>query len=120
MGFVSTAHQARCYGSVTVTDESFTYFYSSARDHHHANGGHPARWCGGLHAVAGFGVARGGLSDHSSNHVLSWRKPRRDGVIGDRSARTSVRAGARTPTNDLHQFRWKLGDHASIQPQFEY
>ena len=51
--------------------------------------------CGGVYAATRFGVAGGGLSDHSGHHVLSRRQPGRDGVFGDRAARTPVRTGAR-------------------------
>ena len=35
-------------------------------------------------------------------------------------AGTSVRPGAGPAADDLHQFRWQLGDHAAIQSQSEY
>ena len=101
-------------------DEPVPDFHSPAGGHHDADGGHPAGGRGRVHAATGFGVAGGGLSDHSGHYVLSRRQPGRDGVFGDRAARTSVRTGARTPADDFHQFRRKLGDHAAIQPQPEY
>src|ERR1035437_6039597 len=53
-------------------------------------------------------------------HVLPGPRPRRDGVECDRAAGTPVRTGARTPADDIHQFRRELGDHPAIQPQPEY
>ncbi len=58
--------------------------------------------------------------DHSSHYVLSRREPGRDGVFGNRAARTPVRTGARTPADDLHQLRRELRNHPAIQPQPEY
>src|ERR1039458_2497613 len=82
-------------------DEPVPDLHSPAGGHHDADGGHPAGRRGGVYAATRFGVAGGGLSDHSSHYVLSRRQPGRDGVFGDRAARASVRAGARTPANDF-------------------
>ena len=47
--------------------------------------------------------------------VLSGREPGCDGVVGDGSARTAVRAGAGPEPDDVDQFVWQLGDHAAIR-----
>src|ERR1017187_10161737 len=85
-------------------DEPVPDLHSPAGGHHDADGGHPAGRRGGVYAATRLGVAGGGLSDHSSHYVLSRRQPGRDGVFGDRAARASVRAGARTPANDFDKF----------------
>ena len=39
--------------------------------------------------LPGIGTSGSRLSDHSSDHVLSWREPGRDGIVGDRAAGTA-------------------------------
>src|SRR5664279_1470650 len=50
--------------------ESFPNLHPAAGGDDVADGGHPAGRAGGSRAVARFGFAGSGLSDHSGDHVL--------------------------------------------------
>src|SRR5271157_5905100 len=101
-------------------DESFTAVHFAAGRHHIVDGGSAVGWVRGLPAVAGVGITASRLPHNSSNDVLSRGKPRCDGVVGDFTAGTKLRADSRTVADDVDEFVWLLGDHAAIQSGSEY
>ena len=73
-----------------------------------------------LSATAGLRPAGGRLPNHSGSDVLSGRRSRCDGVVGDFAAGAAVRAGSRTDPDDLNEFVWQFGDHAAVRARPEH
>src|SRR5579871_6869925 len=90
---VRARNQPRAKARKAPRNEPVADLHSPAHRHFFAYGRYPARGPGGVPAIAGVGVAGGGLPDHSGGHLLSRRKPRRDGVVGDGAARKAIRPG---------------------------
>src|SRR5271157_848126 len=100
--------------------ESLTDIHPPAGRDHVADGGRRSGGLGGIPAIAGLGAARGGLSYHSGRDVLSRRRSRGDGLVGDVPTGAAVWPGARSEPDDVNQFDWQFGDHASVWPRSEH
>src|SRR5271170_6786546 len=90
--------------------EPLSPIYSAAGSHVPADASDSACWILGLHATAGFCIARGGLPHHTGGDVLSGCEPGRYGFGRNRTARETVWAGAGVESDDLDELRRKL-DH---------
>src|SRR6516164_2992636 len=101
-------------------DESVTAVRPAAGGHHIIDGGSDAGRLCSLPAVAGVGLAAGGLSDDSGDHFLSRRQPGSDGLLGDRAARAKLRADSRLAADDLDEFFWVLGYHFAVRAGSQY
>ncbi len=97
--------------------ESISSVYLAAGSHLFADGCNPAGRHRRLYPTAGLRVAGSRLSDHSGAHVLSRRKPDRDGDDGDGAAGASIRRTAGFEPDDLHQLRRHFRHRAAVQPQ---
>src|SRR6202000_3316898 len=94
--------------------KSIEAIYSSARGHLAHDGGHFSWWLCGVCVAAGVGVAAGGLSDDPGADVLSGRKPAGDGVLGDGSAGTAVRANTGAKPDDVDELGRRQCDYAAV------
>src|SRR5260221_13373808 len=103
-----------------ANNESVAAIHFAAGRHGSVNGRDLAGGGRRLQAVACFGAAPSRLSDDSGDDVLSWRRARRDGLIGDRSPGTAIWTGAGAVANDVQQLRRLLGDHIAIRAGAEY
>ena len=93
--------------------EPVANIYPAAGSHHAAYGRHFACGRRGVSRVAGFGFARSGLPHHPSDHHLSGRESRCDGVVRYGALGTPIRPSARPAADDFHQLRGAVGHHAA-------
>src|SRR5258708_7378788 len=100
--------------------ESFTIIHSPAGGDHAVDGGRPAGGRSCLLATSRLRAAGSGLPNDSSRDFLSGCGSRRHGVVGDFASGAAVWAGSRTEPDDLDEFVWQFGDHASVCARPEY
>src|SRR6266481_5470402 len=100
--------------------ESFTTIHSPAGGNHAVDGGRATGGRSCLLATSRLRAAGSRLSNDSSRDVLPGCGSRCHGVVGDFASGAAVWAGSRTEPDDLDEFVWQFGDHASVCTRPEY
>ena len=114
------AARAKAAGTRKIRSESVKAIYFATGGDVAADGRRAVDRLHCLQTAHRFRAAGGGLSDDSSRHVLSRRKPGCFRVRHHRAARTAVRPVARTQPDDFDQLRRQLDHHAAIRAQPEH
>ncbi len=70
-----------------------------------------------LPVSAALGLARGRLSDDPGADLLPGRQPRRDDLLGHRTARSAARPDAGAQPDVVDELGRRLGHHPAIQPR---
>src|ERR1700738_3017612 len=104
---------------VPLLESIASLYFETGRDGA-ADGSDPARGYRLLYPIAGFCVAAGRLSHHSSADLLSGSKSVCRGNDGDRAFGAAVRPASGFESDDFEQFRRVFCRRAAVQPESEY
>ena len=103
------------FGNRGAMREPVTRFHPAPGRDVAADGGNHAGRRDRVSAASGIGSAGSRLSDNPGHDTVSRRKPGRDGVLGDRAARSAARADAGAQSDELGQLGRRIGHYPAVQ-----